>query len=765
MRRMLSLALVLALVLPVGTFVRPEQAAADYQPPDIKVAVVRSQASQDWVDKYKRGYGILLKQGKVYDWLTSKGWKVEYINDADLENINKLKQYDAVVCMWVFAMSPAASRTVTRYVAEGGGLVTLYASSRVAPGVGGNERDDHWVYIMNHQGWEWGPLSEVNQTYFIDDVGAMKFRANPVWGHPIVTGAAGILSARGHNNGDMTLYRDQNPGAWVELPKMLSGNTNTSQFMTMTQLSTPTGSKSYPGTHPGAVASTYLGGRMAYFYFSPTDMLPNFNQDGSADRVLSTGVKQGEVSAAYIEAAIGWAAGSGGRPGVLVRDGRTNATLNVYQDGIYASQYVTNRGNVSVTGNLHFRVFSPSGAKVREVVLYKIGTEPGETNRYSHQYVVSRLEPGTYRVEVEYHTTYPLYERRYVETAYVYRGQGTNIPTVFDRQRTNGQVVYDPRVVRHAGDNRYRTALAIADAAGGYPRQNGYVVVASGEGGADALVASGVAGAYDAPLVLTRQDLLPAVVESWMTNKARGFSQVIIVGGEAAVSSAVEGRLRTLFGQGNVKRLAGDDRYGTSAAVARDMKEQLGRSYDGGMVVANGRALVDAAAASAIAAGRKWPIIYVRSNSVPAEPGAAVSEITSDTTAPLRAWIAGGTAVVGTGVETELKALQPRLTISRAAGADRYDTAAKLSDLASASGSSWNTVGMASGVSLADALCLGSLVGRANGPMLLTNGASMTVPTENRIKNNKSQIRTVAVGGGVAVVRHDVTARISSLLP
>ncbi|MDP2233505.1 MAG: cell wall-binding repeat-containing protein, partial [Actinomycetota bacterium] len=410
---------------------------------------------------------------------------------------------------------------------------------------------------------------------------------------------------------------------------------------------------------------------------------------------------------------------------------------------------------------LNFRIYDPSGRLVKSSTRYKIGVEPGKTHKYSESYQVGKLASGSYRVEVEYLTTYPAYERRYLEAAYVYRGQGTNIRTNRDTAKTSGQVVYDPRVVRSAGNNRYDTSLAIADAAGGYPRAQRTVVIASGSG-PDALVGSSVAGAWDAPLILTDVTALPANTDSWLRSTSRGFDKAIIIGGTAAVSSAVENRLKQIFGAADVTRLAGADRYETSAEVARAVKAKRGTAYDGGMIIAYGQALVDAAGASAIAAGRSWPIVYTDRAGMSAGTAQVVSELASDTTAP-QAWIAGDVGVVSAHVEDQIEAAG--VDVRRAAGADRYDTAVKLADLAAATGSNYKLMGMASGIKLADALCLGSYLGRTDGVMLLTNGSSLSVPTSNRIKDNKTRIETVSVGGGYVVVSHDLCASISNLLP
>lgn len=761
------LVLVLALALVDVRWGAAASAAPGYSPPPLRVGLVRSTASQAWVDLYSRGYGILEKQDRLYEYLTGRGWSVERISDADLESLAKLQQYDVIVCMWVFAMSPAAASTLRDYVAAGGGVATLFASPRVAPGVGGGERDDHWVYLLNHESWEWGPMSEVNQTLFVDDVGAMALEAKPAWGHPIVQGAAAILEARGLDAGDLTLVRDSTPGTWVELPAMLAGNKNTSQFMTMAQKSTPTGSGSYPGTHPGAVASEYLNGRMAYFYFSPVDFLPNMNIDGSATVTRPTGVRQGEIAGAMIESSIIWAASDGPSVGVLERDGRTYATVNIYQDGIYVSQFLHNEGNVSVNGTLTLRIFDPAGRLVYERPRYRIAIVPGAEFRYSHQYTPGRrLADGLYRVETSYVTSYPSYLRTYTQSAWVRRGGGTGFRTAYDAARTGGRYVFDPRVDRHAGTDRYATALAIADAAGGYPRPGGYVVIASGEGGADALVASSLAGAYDAPLVLTRQGSLPQHVENWLKNPARGFEKVLIVGGTSAVGEPVESKLKRIFGdeEGVVRRLAGGSRYDTAAHVARDVIGRLGAEYDGGVIVTNGRALVDAAAASAVAAGKGWPIVYVERDAVPDVAEQVLAEVSLGAQPP-QAWIAGGTNVVTDAVRDTIVGIMPGVDIRRAAGGDRYETAVKLAELADGAGADWSVVGVASGVKLADALCLGSLIGRTRGVLVLTNGVALTVPTSAILTDHRASIDTVAIAGGTLVIEDSVTRAISRCLP
>jgi flagellar hook assembly protein FlgD len=178
------------------------------------------------------------------------------------------------------------------------------------------------------------------------------------------------------------------------------------------------------------VASEYLNGRSVYFYFSPEDFLSNLFSNLAGHRNAS-GVPQSAVASALIDSAIVWAATDDGVPGRIVRSGKTSGELKVYQDGIYAFQYVRVDGNVSLSGQAYFRVYDPAGRLVyskRHPATY-VGTYPGGSLRFAYQYVPGALMSGKYRVEVEYVYGYPKMDRRYKEVAYVVRGQGTGIKT------------------------------------------------------------------------------------------------------------------------------------------------------------------------------------------------------------------------------------------------------------------------------------------------------------------------------------------------
>jgi len=90
--------------------------------------------------------------------------------------------------------------------------------------------------------------------------------------------------------------------------------------------------------------------------------------------------------------------------------------------------------------------------------------------------------------------------------------------------------------------------------------------------------------------------------------------------------------------------------------------------------VATGENFPDALGAAATAASGLGPVLLVQQNSVPAPTLTELNRLQ-----PPEIVIVGGTAVISAGVEAQLQALAWGPTVTRIAGANRYDTAAALS--------------------------------------------------------------------------------------
>jgi putative cell wall-binding protein len=185
-----------------------------------------------------------------------------------------------------------------------------------------------------------------------------------------------------------------------------------------------------------------------------------------------------------------------------------------------------------------------------------------------------------------------------------------------------------PVVRRISGTDRYRTALAVTSLA--FPAKVDTVFVATGRTYPDALSAGSAAAATGSPLLLVSDPLDPGLRAALAAAIGRLAPTTIqVVGGPAAVPASTVDWLATLSPA--VTRLAGADRYATSAAVSAAIRTPT----DGRVAIATGENFPDAL----VAAPLGDPLLLVPGTA--ALPGSAtVTELTR---------LAGsGIAVLGT---------------------------------------------------------------------------------------------------------------------
>ncbi len=173
------------------------------------------------------------------------------------------------------------------------------------------------------------------------------------------------------------------------------------------------------------------------------------------------------------------------------------------------------------------------------------------------------------------------------------------------------------------GIDRYHTAAALAEqlvaSRSGSPDFVDTVIVAGGGRGApDASVASGLAGARNAAVLLTEPDRLHPLVKRFIERNLIDY--VIVLGGTQAVSNAVVDELTQIshLREQNIKRIAGSTRITTSTAVASALGEP-GEYCDSGMVSAilvGAESLADAAVVASLAYKAKLPILFAHQNSL-----------------------------------------------------------------------------------------------------------------------------------------------------
>lgn len=164
-------------------------------------------------------------------------------------------------------------------------------------------------------------------------------------------------------------------------------------------------------------------------------------------------------------------------------------------------------------------------------------------------------------------------------------------------------------IERIAGSDRWSTAAAIARATG--PAPTGEVVVALGshpdpaQAWPDALAGGALSATPDhPPLLLTNADELPEATERALQELA---SRAVVVGGEGTIGAAVVERIESLGVV--VERIAGGDRYATSAAVAAVAADRF--PAPASPVLTSGSEYADALGAAALAAAVGGPLLLV----------------------------------------------------------------------------------------------------------------------------------------------------------
>lgn len=296
-----------------------------------------------------------------------------------------------------------------------------------------------------------------------------------------------------------------------------------------------------------------------------------------------------------------------------------------------------------------------------------------------------------------------------------------------------------PSLSRHAGDDRYATAAAIAqvhDGAAGGPVDE--VVLASGEDFPDALTAAArVAASPSRRLVLTRRDDLPGpsadLLAAWAPER------LVVVGGEAAVSADVVAQAAAAGGDPAVTRLAGAGRYATAAAVAT-----AGGGAGDAVVLATAGTPFDALAGAALAADVDAPVLLVDPDRLPAATAQVLADLAPSTVIAL-----GGPAAIGDAVLAEAGTVAGAVT-RRIAGPDRIATAAAITGELGEGPEVW----LATAAGFPD-----SLAAAATGsPVLLTDPSGLSSGVLDALAARRPI--AVRIAGGPAAVADDVVTAL-----
>ncbi len=186
-----------------------------------------------------------------------------------------------------------------------------------------------------------------------------------------------------------------------------------------------------------------------------------------------------------------------------------------------------------------------------------------------------------------------------------------------------------------------------------------------------------------------------------------------------------------------VQRLAGADRYATAAAVSA----AIFPAHPAIMFVATGATFPDALAAGPAAWMDQSPVLLVTRTGLPTSTRDELVRLQPDLV-----YVLGGTAVVSDSVVMAISNLG--ISVTRLAGADRYETATKVS--AQTFAPAVPAVFIATGLNYPDALASTPAASRMLAPLLLV--PTSTIPASVQTELTRLQPAQIFVIGGPSVV-------------
>jgi len=242
-------------------------------------------------------------------------------------------------------------------------------------------------------------------------------------------------------------------------------------------------------------------------------------------------------------------------------------------------------------------------------------------------------------------------KRLKVKHVFIIGGQGVVSQAVEDAIKAN--VTSD--IQRLWGQNRYETSVKVAEKLGTPSK----IVLASGEGYADALSAAPVAAIEGMPILLTESKTLSKATSDYIKANT-GITKTYVIGGYASVSEDA------MNATPSPQRFWGADRFETNAAVITgfsvdfDFKNVYVALGNGPV----GNEFADALTASAIAAKNKNPLIIVGKELSSATQALMKAKLTASSTIT----VLGGEANVSDSLVSQIKTLAPSTTAPAGGG-------------------------------------------------------------------------------------------------
>ena len=328
---------------------------------------------------------------------------------------------------------------------------------------------------------------------------------------------------------------------------------------------------------------------------------------------------------------------------------------------------------------------------------------------------------------------------------------------------TNGDDVPDSR--QFAGSHRYNTAVKLAERFAADEGSVSTVIIASGESQVDAVTAAGLAGNLNAPVMLTRSNQLPHNVARYIDE--HNVTEVIVVGGTAAVPDAILTAIEGLGSRPSVDRVSGADRYATAARIGDELggpnPTWCGSTQTAAILVNGGdEGRADAVVAGPLAFRLGLPILLTMADEI---PEATASFLTDNKVE--RVVVIGGMGAVSDGIVNELVEEVGVVNVQRISGGSAAATSVMvakemLGNCAEVLNTNRDMVALVNRDAIADGITAAPVLGRGLGdggsvPILLVGDelpsavSDYLASTAEVRGGQKTHLGIVAIGGTAVV--------------
>ena len=295
----------------------------------------------------------------------------------------------------------------------------------------------------------------------------------------------------------------------------------------------------------------------------------------------------------------------------------------------------------------------------------------------------------------------------------------------------------DNMIARIAGDNRYQTSFAIAQAIKEKKKTDKFenVIVASGSSFPDALGGCYLSAKLQAPILLINDDNAD-MVAAYLRENIADNGIIYVLGGINAVSHKVKNKLSEIENC-NVIRLNGDNRYQTNLSILRECG-----SSGNELLVSTGTNYADSLSASSC----NLPVLLVAPGGLNDSQREFLSENEFE-----KITILGGTSAVGNDIEKELSGYGE---VRRLQGSNREETSYRI---AKEFFPQAEFAVLACSGNYPDGLCGGLLGHVYDAPILLVSDKRYEYGSDYVSNNN---IQFGAVLGGTSAISNETVCHI-----